>query len=270
MASWFRDHLFDEYRFDDGRKLNGIIYLHRITDARMSGISVRNLRMFKSLCGSESLKNVIIVTTRWDLIDEAEGGRREEELMSDPDFFQPLIDAGARTLRHDNTLRSAQSIMAHLLDNNPIALQIQVEISEGKRLEDTAAGSEIRALKAKHLAEVRNLRAELEKMKARLEGERVAREHMAAMEEKRRIAEELRRKESEAKAEQERKRQAKLDSLEADRKLKAAQDLARQQFEDQLARMKRQAELDKEEADRKLKAAQVRWRNLQGNSPRTS
>jgi hypothetical protein len=172
IASWFRDHSFDEYRFDGGRKLNGIIYLHRITDAKLSGISVRNLRMFRKLCGSESLKNVVIVTTRWDLIDEAEGGRREEELMSDPNFFQPLIDAGAQTLRHDNTLRSAQSIMAHLLDNDPIALQIQVEISEGKRLEDTAAGSEIRAevnaLKAKHLEEMRNVRAELEKLKARL------------------------------------------------------------------------------------------------------
>jgi len=35
-------------------RLAGIIYLHRITDMRMAGSSLRNLTMFKKLCGDEA------------------------------------------------------------------------------------------------------------------------------------------------------------------------------------------------------------------------
>jgi len=46
------------------RKLNGLMYyLQRISDPRFSGRSVRNLRMFKGLCGSENYKNVVVLTT---------------------------------------------------------------------------------------------------------------------------------------------------------------------------------------------------------------
>ena len=79
------------------------------------------------------------------------------------------------------------------------------------------------------------------------------------------------------------KRMAEFDREEADRNFKTARaaleaerakgkfdEFTRQQFEDLLTRMKRQVELHKEEMDRKWKAAQVRWRNWQSNSSRTS
>ncbi|KAL4061675.1 hypothetical protein V8B97DRAFT_2066349, partial [Scleroderma yunnanense] len=46
--------------------LTGLIYVHRISDTRVGGNAQRNLRMFRNLCGDESLKNVVIVTTMWD------------------------------------------------------------------------------------------------------------------------------------------------------------------------------------------------------------
>lgn len=57
IATW----LGDSYR--SKVLLHGIIYLHRITDVRMSGSARRNLLMFKHLCGDEYLKKVILVTT---------------------------------------------------------------------------------------------------------------------------------------------------------------------------------------------------------------
>ncbi|KAF8130060.1 P-loop containing nucleoside triphosphate hydrolase protein, partial [Mycena galopus ATCC 62051] len=150
---------FLEQEFHEDKKLTGIIYLHQITDTRMGGISVRNLRMFRKLCGDDALKNVIIVTTRWDDVQEEDRGameKREKGL---------LIAGGDRFLRHDNTTDSARRIMEAFLEKDPIALQIQIEMRDGKTLEETAAGSELAAemkkLMDKHRSEMKDLKAEM-------------------------------------------------------------------------------------------------------------
>lgn len=66
-------------------QLAGIIYLHRITDVRMQGSALRNLRMFKELCGRDELRAVILATTHWthgegNSVPEEVGRARVEEL----------------------------------------------------------------------------------------------------------------------------------------------------------------------------------------------
>jgi len=56
-----------------GKKLNGIIYMHRISDPWTGRIAKKNLHMFKELCGEKMLTNVLIVTTNWSCIGEEEG-----------------------------------------------------------------------------------------------------------------------------------------------------------------------------------------------------
>jgi hypothetical protein len=154
----------------------------------MGGISLRNLRMFRNLCGEDALENVIVVTTRWDDVPEKDREtmeKRENELMKTPGkFFQPLIAAGGQFLRHDNTEGSARRIVEMFLKNNPIALQIQIEMHSGKTLEETAAGSELAAelkkLMDKHSKEMKDLKEEMvvavaekdEALKKELEAER--------------------------------------------------------------------------------------------------
>ena len=181
-------------------KLSGLIYLHRITDPRMGGASNRNLRIFRKICGEDALKNVVVVTTRWEDIQEKDieaMRRREDDLMKTKgDFFEPLIAAGARFLRHDNTFESARKIMDLILPNDPIALKIQVDMKNGVKLEDTAAGSELTAemgselivevnkLKVKHSSEMELLQKEMqqaivdndEKSRKELEEEQVKQE----------------------------------------------------------------------------------------------
>jgi hypothetical protein len=82
--------------------LNGLIYLHRISDPKMGGISKRNLRLFKQLCGDGS-----ITTTFWRGVTKEEGDRRELELRESPNLFQPLINGGAQLARHDKDVTSA-------------------------------------------------------------------------------------------------------------------------------------------------------------------
>src|ERR1700678_632958 len=124
-----------------GRKLNGIIYLHRISDPRMGGQAKKNIRVFRELCGDNNLGNVRIVTTYWNRVDEQEGKDRETALANGA--FKPLIDAGAKLLRHDRELESAQSIMSELIHTTPMTMKIQEELNAGRALGDMSAGAVI-------------------------------------------------------------------------------------------------------------------------------
>ncbi|KAF8153686.1 P-loop containing nucleoside triphosphate hydrolase protein, partial [Mycena galopus ATCC 62051] len=162
---------FLELEFNQDRELSGIIYFHRITDDRMGGISARNLRMFRKLCGDNALKSVVIVTTRWDDVQEKDRGamdKREKELMETPGkLFEPVVAAGGQFLRHDNTTGSARRVMEAVLQKEPIVLQIQLEMHDGKTLEETAVGSELAAEMEKlmdgHSSEMKNLKAGMAK-----------------------------------------------------------------------------------------------------------
>ena len=117
--------------------------MHRISDNRMGGLSQRNFKMFKEMCGIEAAKNVVIVTSMWDEVHADRGEAREKELESL--FFKPILDQGAKLLRNDNTQQSALRIIAHLTDseNQPVPLRIQQEIvDEHKHLDKTGAGAE--------------------------------------------------------------------------------------------------------------------------------
>ena len=60
LAAWLKGLLQNE------KKLAGLIYLHRITDNRLGSSAVRNLRMMRELVGDNNMKNVVLVTTRWE------------------------------------------------------------------------------------------------------------------------------------------------------------------------------------------------------------
>lgn len=50
------------HRYEQGGTLAGVLYFHRISDFEMGEISMRNLNMFRKLCGDGTLQNVVIVT----------------------------------------------------------------------------------------------------------------------------------------------------------------------------------------------------------------
>ncbi|KAJ6532002.1 hypothetical protein B0H19DRAFT_1189538 [Mycena capillaripes] len=138
--------------YQKGVKLSGVIYMHRISDNRMGGISTRNFKMFRQLCGDSTLKNVLIVTTMWGEVERELGEAREAELASDEKFLKPVLDKGARLLRHDNDVASAQAILRYLIGNQPRALRIQRElVDQGKDISQTAAGEELNREFAKEI-----------------------------------------------------------------------------------------------------------------------
>ncbi|KAF6754414.1 P-loop containing nucleoside triphosphate hydrolase protein [Ephemerocybe angulata] len=130
--------------YQNGKKLAGVIYIHRISDFRMGGISTRNFRMFRQLCGDSTLKSVVILTNMWGQVGKEVGEAREHELASDDLFFKPVLDKGANMVRHDESLASAHRVLRYLIHNDPSILQIVREIAiEKKDISETAAGEEL-------------------------------------------------------------------------------------------------------------------------------
>ena len=151
-------------RYEHGTKLAGIIYIHRISDERFTGISVRNFRMFRKLCGESTLKNVIVVTNMWGKVEEDVGKGREQELAGI--YFKPALDKEAQLARHHNTAQSSHDIVRRIMKNNPTPLQIQRElVDERKNIKDTAAGEAINedlsTLIKHHESEMNALRGEM-------------------------------------------------------------------------------------------------------------
>lgn len=110
----------------------------------MTGISSRNFKMFRELCGESTLKNVVILTNMWGEVRQDVGEAREYELANQDMFFKPVISKGALFMRHDHTRNSALRVVRSILENHPISLQIQRElVDERKDMSQTAAGAEL-------------------------------------------------------------------------------------------------------------------------------
>ncbi|PVF97982.1 hypothetical protein CPB86DRAFT_815142 [Serendipita vermifera] len=131
--------------YRDKKPLSGLLYFHDISISRMGGTAVRNVRLFESICGQDALKSVIIVTNMWGKVTEAEGSRREKSLQETGAFFQPLVQRGARFMRHTDTKDSARNIINALLSekNKPhLALQVQI-VDHRRQWEETSAAMQL-------------------------------------------------------------------------------------------------------------------------------
>ncbi|KAF9647081.1 hypothetical protein BDM02DRAFT_3098690 [Thelephora ganbajun] len=147
-----------------GSKLAGVIYIHRISDLRFTGIAKRNFKMFRELCGDSTLKNVILVTNMWGMVTKDVGEDRERELTTK--FFKPVLDKGAQLARHHNTAESARNIIRGIMKNHPMVLQIQRElVDDHKDITDTAAGEainkELKEQIRRHQAELKTVQEDM-------------------------------------------------------------------------------------------------------------
>ncbi|KAJ8114629.1 hypothetical protein OPT61_g3545 [Boeremia exigua] len=146
--------------------LSGIIYLHRINSVRMQGNSLQNLRMFRKLCGNDVFKNVLLVTTFWDTVNEAEGRAREEELSSNDEFWGMMIQKGSRMRRWSSGshLDITKGILASAVPENKRALRAQIEIVDQGRSRDEIKIADFQQM-------LFTLNADFEREKAQMQGQ---------------------------------------------------------------------------------------------------
>jgi hypothetical protein len=107
-------------RYKRGLKLAGILYLHRMTDLRISGSALKNLHVFSGLCGMEKMPTVVLMTTFWGGVEEDIGATREAELKAT--FWKDMLENGCTTRRFDGGYQAAWDILGHLLSREPTLL----------------------------------------------------------------------------------------------------------------------------------------------------
>lgn len=163
IATWMGD------TYQNKIMLNGIIYLHRITDPRMQGSALKNLHIFRKLCGTNAFANVTLATTMWEAVSPEDGERRERELLETSDFWGQMYQKGAVVAKHYNNQQSAMAILERFIGEKPIVTSLQEEMVNGKKdLIDTEAGIELNI-------EYRKIEAKLKKdLEATMEGLRAA------------------------------------------------------------------------------------------------
>ena len=130
-----------------GQKIHGVIFVHRITDVRLSGSAIRAAQIISRICGEPFRGSFAFVTSMWDLvIDRAIAIRREKELFRHPQFWGNLRLEDSRVFRiHDADL-PAQKVMCWFLDSGRSSLdrtpmlQLAKEMKCGLAVSATEAG----------------------------------------------------------------------------------------------------------------------------------
>src|SRR6266498_2260415 len=124
-------------------RLSGLLYFHRISDNRMAGTPLRNLRLFEKLCGEE-FDRIILTTTMWNEVDDNLGSEREEELKTL--YWKSMIDRGSYVKRFLYTRESAFEVLTPIFNqvNSRNALLLQKEMNDlGLKLKETSAGKSL-------------------------------------------------------------------------------------------------------------------------------
>ncbi|CAF9907857.1 MAG: hypothetical protein ALECFALPRED_004023 [Alectoria fallacina] len=134
IARWFAAS------YEAGRRLAGIVYLHRITDTRMLGSSMLNFGVFQRMTGPACSDNIVLGTTFWDSVDEQLGVERQLELQTVPEFWGSSFDQGSKIMRM-NDKGSITQLLHRLAGSDPVTLKIQDEmITQNLPLHETEAG----------------------------------------------------------------------------------------------------------------------------------
>jgi hypothetical protein len=251
--------------------LNGIIYLHRISDVRLQGSARKNLRMFRKLCGPDNLKSVVLATTMWSKVTSEEGEARELELKTRSDFWGELIGKGCTVMRHSNDSESARRIVDYIVDlHHPVVLDIQKEmIDKHMKLDETNAGMEVEAdlqeERKHHKEEMIQIEIDKEEALAAKQFEyakelgELAHEHAMELKKKEKESAELKMNFEELMMRKDReKRQAEKETLEVKRQQQADKDKHERELKKQTAEMealKRNEALKVEEQKGKNEAA---------------
>lgn len=144
LADWLKQS------YNKGQRLSALLYLHRIIANREKGSNLRNLRVFKTLCGEENFDKIILGITWWDQLDPQVALAREQMLYDTPEFWGDMISKGSRIQRIPHDKAQCIQLVYDLAKNQRTTLRIQDEMAKGKNALQTTAAKEMEHYKAIH------------------------------------------------------------------------------------------------------------------------
>lgn len=202
LAEWLRQS------HAKGQRLSGLLYLHRIIANREKGSDLRNLKVFKSLCGSKNFDKIVLGITWWDKAEPDVALARESMLRDEPEFWGDMLKAGARMRRISHEHAGCINLLQEFAQNRPAPLLIQEEMAQGIKPSDTSAAEQM-----SDYQEIRAIRdAETLEMRALAETHRIQQQAIEQQAFDRRIEQRRRQREMEM------QQMSQIESLEAVRK----------------------------------------------------
>ena len=153
LVDWVQKHA------SGGLKLAGILFLHPITHNRLQGSNRQMLSTFKKLLGDNYLKKVLLITTFWNDVQVRVGEQRERELMESSEAWKPMIAAGAKTERMARDYNRFVPLLEAITASSAPRLLVQVELNQGKSLEETTAGLSLNELHSEQDRRLEELKA---------------------------------------------------------------------------------------------------------------
>jgi hypothetical protein len=100
-------------------RLAGILYMHKITDNRMSQTAIRQMNDLARFLREDkkAYRLVVFVTTMWsnDAPVRTEQNERLAQLKNEKTCWKPFMDAGADTREFDNSSHSAWKTVDFLI-----------------------------------------------------------------------------------------------------------------------------------------------------------
>ncbi|KAI6102829.1 P-loop containing nucleoside triphosphate hydrolase protein, partial [Pisolithus sp. B1] len=93
--------------------LSAILYFHRISDNRVAGTPLKNLRVFEKLCGKNAMSKVTLVTTMWDEVDTEVGQERLKELKES--YWKGMVSRGSMTFECEDTQGSPMKLLRQIV-----------------------------------------------------------------------------------------------------------------------------------------------------------
>ncbi|KAF8959528.1 P-loop containing nucleoside triphosphate hydrolase protein [Flammula alnicola] len=110
ISSWM------ESSYTPSMKVAGIIYLHEITQPRMSENTCSNIvDVLKKLCGPDGLDSVVLGTTKWETLGALGVGEKHEKELKEL-YWKGMMDAGADIKQARNNKQSAWNIVNVIID----------------------------------------------------------------------------------------------------------------------------------------------------------
>ncbi|RMZ82460.1 hypothetical protein DV737_g1981, partial [Chaetothyriales sp. CBS 132003] len=162
-----------------GQEVHGVIFIHRITDVRLSGSLIKTAQIIRHITGEKFKGRFALVTSMWDLVEDNEVAyKRESELMRHPKFWK---DLGAQ-FKFSGTEQTARKVARWFLNRTtfleaPPHLLLYAQLKAGKLLSETDAGTfvmgELSKQRQKHVDAVERLRYEISQARQDRDGETV-------------------------------------------------------------------------------------------------
>ncbi|PPR05331.1 hypothetical protein CVT24_008050 [Panaeolus cyanescens] len=170
IAAWL------EKSYRQKRLINGIVYLHRITDVRFDAGATATLNLFKQLCGGTVFGRVALTTSMWSevaphTLKQAE--EKEQELMEtqwkallarkEPAIVSRFISTTEDEAR-DSAIDTVWKLIKHTHKREALLLQKEL-VDEEKSLPKTQAGKVAFSLEEMVVWQLKNVSNLLHKKK---------------------------------------------------------------------------------------------------------